>query len=166
MSARPVRNVRAEDWLDFVAVGSVADMVPLQGENRDLVRAGLELLRRSARPCIVALAEVSGIELNKINSQTIGFSFGPRLNAAGRLETAMLSFDLMMSAGLEEARKIAEELNAINRQRQTMTDEIQKAVLAQIGASDLPPVIFAASDISADPPFVIVDQNRNCVTPA
>lgn len=146
MSARPVQNVRAEDWLDFVAVGSVADMVPLQGENRDLVRAGLELLRRSARPCIVALAEVSGIELNKINSQTIGFSFGPRLNAAGRLETAMLSFDLMMSAGLEEARKIAEELNAINRQRQTMTDEIQKAVLAQIGASDLPPVIFAASD--------------------
>lgn len=146
MSARPLENVRAEDWLDFVAIGSVADMVPLQGENRDLVRAGLALLRKSSRPCIVALAEVSGIELNKISSQTIGFSFGPRLNAAGRLETAMLSFDLMMSERIEDARKIAGELNDINRQRQYLTDEIQSSVLAQIGDSDFPPVIFAASE--------------------
>ena len=128
LSARPVPGVRAEDWLDFVAIGTICDMVPLRGENRDLARAGLELLRKSSRPCIVALAQVSGVEVPKIDSQSIGFSFGPRLNAAGRLETAMLSFNLMMSADKDEAIRFAEELNVINRQRQAMTEEIQQSI--------------------------------------
>ena len=146
LSARPVPGVRAEDWLDFVAIGTICDMVPLRGENRDLARAGLELLRKSSRPCIVALAQVSGVEVPKIDSQSIGFSFGPRLNAAGRLETAMLSFNLMMSADKDEAFRFAEELNAINRQRQAMTEEIQQSVLAGINESAVPPIVFAADE--------------------
>lgn len=146
LSARPVPGVRAEDWLDFVAIGTICDMVPLRGENRDLARAGLELLRKSSRPCIVALAQVSGVEVPKIDSQSIGFSFGPRLNAAGRLETAMLSFNLMMSADKDEAIRFAEELNVINRQRQAMTEEIQQSVLAGIDENAVPPIVFAADE--------------------
>lgn len=144
LHARPLRNIKAEDWLDLVAIGSVADMVPLNGENRHLVRAGLERLRKTSKPAIRALAKVSGVEPHKISSQTIGFNFGPRLNAAGRLETAMLSFNLLMSETDDEAMQYAIELNDYNRQRQELTESLQSAVMASIDTTDIPPIIFAA----------------------
>ncbi len=83
----PVEGISADDWLYLTAIGTVADMVPLTNENRSLVKSGIEKLQRSAKPSIQALAEVSGVKLSGIKTSTIGFGFGPRLNAAGRLET-------------------------------------------------------------------------------
>ncbi|HOG21687.1 MAG TPA: single-stranded-DNA-specific exonuclease RecJ [Flexilinea sp.] len=146
LTTHPVAGIAAEDWEDFVAVGTVADMVSLTGENRSLVKSGLQKLRVSSRPCIRALAEVSGIRMADIKASTIGFSFGPRLNAAGRLETAKLAFDLLMSRTLNEARRFAIELNDQNRQRQELTKLTQRQVLEEINPARVPILIFSAKE--------------------
>lgn len=146
LMTRPVTGVVVEDWQDFVAIGTVADMVSLSDENRSLVKGGLERLRTSSRPCIRALAEVSDIRLSDIKASTIGFSFGPRLNASGRLETARLSFDLMMSETLEDARKYAIELNDQNRRRQDLTKKTQEKVIGSIDRDQVPIIICAADE--------------------
>ena len=146
LMTRPVAGVAVEDWQDFVAIGTVADMVSLSDENRSLVKGGLERLRTSSRPCIRALAEVSDIRLSDIKASTIGFSFGPRLNASGRLETARLSFDLMMSETLDDARKYAIELNDQNRRRQDLTKKTQEKVIGGIDRDQVPIIICAADE--------------------
>lgn len=146
LAVRPIAGVKAEQWLDLVAIGSVADLVPVMGENRHLIQAGLKLLRTSSRPAVVALAQVSRTELNQIRSDTIGYQFGPRLNAAGRLESALMSYDLLMSETYGEALTRAIELNDLNRQRQTMTKAIQASVLDRVDPDDVPPFIMVASE--------------------
>ncbi len=146
LKKRPLAGVSVEDWQDFVAIGTVADMVPLLGENRSLVKSGLEKLRTSPKPCIQALAEVSGIRQAKITASTIGFNFGPRLNAAGRLETARLSFDLLMSETLNEARAHAIALNDQNRRRQELTRKTQERVVTAIDPDQVPMLITAAAE--------------------
>jgi single-stranded-DNA-specific exonuclease len=77
------------NWLDLVAIGTVADVAPLNGENRALVRKGIDIIRQKSRMGILALCEVSKVNILKFNSYNIGFMLGPRLNAAGRLSTAL-----------------------------------------------------------------------------
>lgn len=144
IKSHPEQKLDARDWLDLVAIGTVADVVPLTGENRCLVKSGLDLLRKTDRPAIHALSEVSQIYPARINSRTIGFSFGPRLNAAGRLETADQAFRLMMSETLSEARLLAVELNDKNRQRQEVTRTIQAQAINDIGQDPLPMVAASA----------------------
>ena len=91
----PQEDVNADDWLDLVAIGTVVDLAPLRGENRLLVRAGLAKLRGKPRQGIYSLAQVAGIDLRKCASSNLGFGLGPRLNAAGRLESALTSFELL-----------------------------------------------------------------------
>lgn len=146
-SRRPIPGVSATDWLDLVAIGTVADLVPLTNENRSLVKSGLQQLRQSTRPGVLALAEVSRVKLSEITATTIGFSFGPRLNAAGRLETAWTSLNLMLSKEMRQARELAETLDEQNRRRQELTRQTQDQAI-QMMDSDRIPALIAAADSS------------------
>ncbi len=111
-----------EKWLmDLVALGTVCDVVPLAGENRALVQFGLKVLQQSPRKGIKALAEVSGVELGHVTASDLGFRFGPRLNAAGRLEHASKALELLMTPSATRAKQLASTLNGLNRERQDDT---------------------------------------------
>ncbi len=111
-----------EKWLlDLVALGTVCDVVPLVEENRALVQFGLTVLRKSPRPGLRALAEASGVELSSVQASDLGFRFGPRLNAAGRLEHAAKALELITTTSTDRAKELAEGLNTLNRERQDET---------------------------------------------
>lgn len=114
-----------EKWLlDFVALGTVCDIVPLSGENRMLVSYGLKVLKVSKREGIKALIASSGIDLPNINTFDIGFKIGPRLNATGRLKTARLALDILLTKDLRSALDMAEELNNLNNERKLIQEKI------------------------------------------
>jgi single-stranded-DNA-specific exonuclease len=115
----------AEDALvDLVALGTVADLVPLTGENRALVKRGLAQLRESERPGIQALIRQAGVKPETIEAGTIGYVLGPRLNAAGRLESALRAYDLLATQYPGEADDLAIKLEETNRERQRLTTEM------------------------------------------
>jgi single-stranded-DNA-specific exonuclease len=117
-------------YLDLVALGTVADMVPLQDENRVLTRYGLLEANRTAHPGLRALKEVAGITTD-LDAYHIGFLLGPRLNAAGRLGTALRALDLLLSREPDHVGGIAAELDAANRERQQVeTGMVEEAVAA------------------------------------
>jgi len=125
-AARPEPNLR--DALDLVALGTVADVVPLVGANRILVRWGLEVLARSRRPGVRALKKVAGIaEGTPVSAGQVGFRLGPRINAAGRLDDAGRGVRLLLSADPREADALAAELDRENQARQ----EIERRILEQ-----------------------------------
>jgi single-stranded-DNA-specific exonuclease len=113
------RPIDLRDYLDLVALGTVADIVPLVEENRVLVRRGLRQMERSLWPGVSALIEVSQVSF-PITAQDVGFRLGPRLNASGRLGDAMLSLRLLQTDDRAEAVTIAAELNRNNRERQSV----------------------------------------------
>jgi len=125
------RAVDLRDYLDLVAVGTVADIVPLVDENRILVRRGLRQLEQSLWPGLRALIEVSQVS-RPITAQDIGFRLGPRLNASGRLGDAMLSLRLLQTDDANEAMNIASELNRNNRERQAVEMETFVQAEAQL----------------------------------
>jgi single-stranded-DNA-specific exonuclease len=127
--------LRGRDLLDVVALGTVTDMGPLNGENRVLVQAGLESINATQRPGIKALILVAGLAQGKISSGDISFMLGPRLNAAGRIDDALLSYQLLLADDFAAARTLADTLNQANRHRQELTKEIQ--VLARQQVQDL-----------------------------
>lgn len=110
--------------LDIVALGTVADVVPLVGENRILVRQGLQKMGENSNLGIQALIAVAGLEGRKITAGHIGFTLAPRLNAAGRVAHATRAVELLTTNNLEEAQAIAEELQETNVERQTLEREI------------------------------------------
>ncbi|RZA27873.1 MAG: single-stranded-DNA-specific exonuclease RecJ, partial [Lysobacteraceae bacterium] len=118
--------------LDLVAVGTIADLVPLDVNNRALVGAGLRRLR-AGQGCfgLQALIEVSGREARRLTAADIGFAIGPRLNAAGRLEDMAIGIECLLSDDLGQARELAQVLNGINAERrgvqQQMVDEAEAA---------------------------------------
>lgn len=113
------------DYLDLVALGTVADLAPLTGENRALVRKGLEQMRQTTRQGLFSLANIAGADLRKANVTTIGFTLGPRLNASGRLDSALASYRLLTTTDVSEAGNLAVQLNQQNTERQKLTKEIQ-----------------------------------------
>jgi len=118
-------RLRLKDYLDLVAMGTVADMVPLQGENRILSWYGLRHLHANGRSGIVALAKVSSIEAGqKMTSSDISFKLAPRINASGRLADASLPITLLLSEDLSTSRRIAKELDDINCERQSIQQSI------------------------------------------
>lgn len=127
-------TLRREDLLDVVALGTVADMGPLTGENRVLVRAGLEAINATKRPGLRALIAAAGLAPGKITSSDIGFLLGPRLNAAGHLDDAVLAYRLLLADYLAVAQQLAGALNEANAQRQKLTKEVQAAALEEIRA--------------------------------
>lgn len=127
-------SLRGRDLLDVVALGTVTDMAPLNGENRILVKHGLRALNESERPGIKALIEASASR-RPIDTRTIGYVLGPRLNAAGRLDNAIRAYELLLATTDVEAQLLAEELNEINLQRQTLTKEVQSMALERAAAN-------------------------------
>ena len=119
-------NVRLIDLLDLVALGTVADLAPLIGENRFLVRKGLRQLRETKRQGIFSLANVAEIQLGKVTAGNIGFMLGPRLNASGRLESALASLELLTTTDFMRAGQLAQQLDVQNRQRQGLTKSTQE----------------------------------------
>ncbi|MEK7640257.1 MAG: single-stranded-DNA-specific exonuclease RecJ [Patescibacteria group bacterium] len=123
-----------EKWLlDFVAISTVTDFMPLIGENRTLVKYGLVVLRKSPRPGIRALAEAMSSRQENFDTTTIGFQIGPRLNAAGRMDHASTAFRLLISTDAEEATAIAAALNQSNVDRQKLTETIVNQAKKSIG---------------------------------
>jgi single-stranded-DNA-specific exonuclease len=122
---RPQAGVDVQDWLDLVAVGTVADIVPLVDENRALVRAGLTRLRNCRRRGLISLTNAAELQLPNLTARDIGFAIGPRLNAAGRIESALAAYDLLMSEDSTAAGLLAQKLDDQNRHRQTITAEMQ-----------------------------------------
>ncbi|MBN2239730.1 MAG: single-stranded-DNA-specific exonuclease RecJ [Dehalococcoidales bacterium] len=122
--------------LDLVALGTVADMVPLLGENRYLVKAGLESLNDSSRTGIRELIKQTSLDPSRINSTSISWTIAPRLNAAGRLEDAMNSYRLLTTDSVEEARELAGWLEQKNVERQKLTatslEKARQQVMTQI----------------------------------
>lgn len=123
--------------LDIVALGTVADIVPLLGENRKIVQQGLRVLKKSKRPGIQALLAVTELQEKEITAGHIGFVLAPRLNAAGRLASALRGVELLLTEDGEEAQAIAEELDAANRERQAVEQEILQAAEKQIEEIDV-----------------------------
>jgi single-stranded-DNA-specific exonuclease len=121
------------EFLDLVALGTVADLVPLTGENRILVSGGLPRLTSTKRPGLMALKQVAGID-EEVNVRDVGFGLGPRLNAAGRLENADESLKLLLAVNAKEAMPIAESLDSRNRERQRVEKEIVQQVIGAVRA--------------------------------
>jgi single-stranded-DNA-specific exonuclease len=118
-----------EHFLDLVALATVADVVPLVDENRVLVQLGLQQLGHSRREGLTALLEVAGrTGRDVVDSFTVGFTLGPRLNAAGRLEHAKVGVELLTSRSLTESRKLATHLDTLNEQRKECERAIQEEV--------------------------------------
>jgi single-stranded-DNA-specific exonuclease len=123
LKTRPVFDFDLKSKLDLVALGTVADIVPLHGENRTFVQRGAIEIARSTRQGLRKLIELSGVRL-PISTEDIGFRVGPRLNAAGRLSTAEKSLQLLLTEDESEATALADFLDKQNRERQ----EIEKQV--------------------------------------
>lgn len=122
--------------LEYVAIGTIADLVPLVDENRYLVKAGIEALQNSQKPAVKALCKVSGINQQEINEETIGFSFGPRLNALGRLGDAAPAVDFLMTQDAVEATTMANYLNDQNKERQAIVTNITKQAIEMVENDD------------------------------
>lgn len=134
-------------YADLAAIGTVADVVPLTGENRYIVRTGLAMLEHTKRPGIAALLHESGVEDRKISSSTIGFSLAPRLNAAGRLGCVSVAGRLLMTDDKAEASKLANELCELNRRRQALeTDIWDDASRMMSGQTPEAPIVLASEN--------------------
>ncbi|HLE51875.1 MAG TPA: single-stranded-DNA-specific exonuclease RecJ [Anaerolineales bacterium] len=131
--------------LDLVALGTVSDLAPLVGENRSLVRDGIQAIRRPSRQGLFSLIKVVNLNPERITASEIGYVLGPRLNAAGRLDSALAAFKLLTTNDLQEAGALAQSLDKQNKERQRITREIQAAA-EQIALAEDPEalLLFAA----------------------
>lgn len=118
-----------EHLVEFVAIGTVADLVPLHDENRYLVKRGLEHLQRTQHVSLQALAKVSDVALEEITEETLGFSFGPRLNAIGRLGDATEAVDFLMTQDADTAMQMATLLDEKNKERKDIVADMTKQAI-------------------------------------
>jgi single-stranded-DNA-specific exonuclease len=128
-----------DEHLDLVALGTVVDMAPLLGENREMVRRGLAALARTrhgGRPGLRALMKVAGIDPGRLDTEALSFALGPRLNAAGRIANARLAYDLLVARDEGEAARLAQRLDELNRERQRQTLEALSLAQELWGAED------------------------------
>ena len=136
-----------EKWLlDLVALGTVCDIVTLADENRANVYWGLEVLKKQRRTGLKALMAVSGIEPETVNARHLGFGLGPRMNAAGRLDTAQHSLDMLTATDGIEALAASEKLEAFNVERRSIQDEIFKQACEQADGMADDRVLVVASE--------------------
>src|SRR5437870_1277359 len=147
LKTRPLDGFDLKSRLDLGALGTVADIVPLRGENRTFVQRGAVEIARSTRPGLKKLIEVSGVR-PPILTEHIGFRLGPRLNASGRLSNAQRSLHLLLTQDEAEAASLAELLDKQNRERQEVEKEIFLAADERI-AREFDPVRDAAIVVSA-----------------
>jgi single-stranded-DNA-specific exonuclease len=118
--------------LDLVALATIADVVPLVGENRSLATAGLRTLARTQKPGLRALMKVARVDPAAVDAGKVGFRLAPRINAAGRLGHPRAALELLLTDDAEEARRLADRLEDLNRDRQAVEDKILRAAIAQV----------------------------------
>ncbi|MGE5279325.1 MAG: single-stranded-DNA-specific exonuclease RecJ [Deltaproteobacteria bacterium] len=137
------------DYLDIVAVGTIADVAPLIDENRIFARHGLDRLTGTVRPGLRSLMEAAGVADKKMSARSVSFALAPRLNASGRMDTAHASLDLLLCGDPEEARALASSLNDNNRLRQ-QTEERVMAEAVEMIEKDV--------DLDAEPVIVLCKE--------
>ena len=126
-------RIKLRDYLDLVALGTVADLVPLLGENRIMARFGLRILQTAGRPGLKALMQIAGVKPEQgIMPVDVSFRLGPRINASGRLADAALSVELMLSEDESTCQATAQQLDAFNRERQDIERQITEEAEATI----------------------------------
>jgi single-stranded-DNA-specific exonuclease len=138
-----------EDDLDLVALATVADVMPLLGENRRLVKEGLRVARRAERPGMRALIAECGLEPSRLSSADFGFRLGPRINAAGRIYRADAGVELFLSESVERASEIAAELGRANSERRRIEREVEaqaEKARREMGLSDPAALVLAGED--------------------
>lgn len=137
---------KADEWLDLVALGTVADIVPLCGENRNMVKKGLRRIRTGSRLGLTALSGVAQKNIQQITATDIGFILGPRLNAAGRMESALQAYDLLISRNILQAGYCAQVLENQNTDRQQSTRKAQEKAMLEIGDLAERRILFSFSE--------------------
>ncbi|MGJ8639434.1 MAG: single-stranded-DNA-specific exonuclease RecJ [Opitutaceae bacterium] len=144
-----VESIQLKDYLDLVAMGTVADLVPLRAENRILSWFGLRHLRANGRVGVRALAEVSGIDsTQEMASSDISFKLGPRINASGRLADASLPINLLLDSNFSNCKAMAQELDEMNRERQSIERGITKSAeeRVEVEFGDAPGIVLYGDD--------------------
>jgi single-stranded-DNA-specific exonuclease len=142
-----------DELLDLVALGTIADVVPLQDENRSLVVRGLQRLRETRRPGLLALFEAAGIERSRIDPTAVGYYLAPRINAANRMATPQKAYELMTASDPATAAVLAGELSLHNRQRQLLVAEKFEEITEQLG---VPATIAAQVQDGSRPPLLVI----------
>lgn len=135
-----------EQYADMVCLGTVADVMPLQGENRVFVSRGLELLRATKRPGIAALMAHSGCAPDSLSASSIGFMLAPRINAAGRMGKIDIAVELFLTDDPERADVLADALCDLNRRRQAVESEIYSQAIAMLPEGGMPEAIVLADE--------------------
>ncbi len=149
IKTRPVPNFDLKELLDLVAVATIADIVPMIGENRLLVRHGLKRLPQTLNPGLQALQEVSGMN-GKATSMDVGFRIGPRLNAAGRMDVPEDALAILLTDCKRLARELAVKLDDYNKRRQTHESQIRREAME---------MLTATFDPARDPVIVLGSRN-------
>ena len=132
-----------EGLIDLVALGTVADMVPLLGENRYLVKRGLKLINASPRLGVKEMITQSGLNIGSVGTESISWNLAPRLNAAGRLAHAMTSYKLLMTTSPQEAHQLSTWLEQKNAERQRLTTKVLARAREQILTKGISPLLIA-----------------------
>jgi single-stranded-DNA-specific exonuclease len=160
LARQSAAGLTADDLLDLVAVGTVADLVPLVGENRALVRAGLERIRKKPRQGLYSLMAVAGVTPAGLQAFHIGYMLAPRINAAGRMDSAQAALDLLLSDDPNETGRLAQLLDNHNRERQQITRQIQEAAEVKALADERSPLLLFAADPDFNPGVVGLAASR------
>lgn len=132
----PVDSFR-RGYLDLATIGTVTDVMPLMGENRIIVKHGLEALQNTKKPGLRALLEIAGYRDKTLDTRSIGFGIGPRINAASRVDETQHALDLLLTKDEAEARILASRLNDLNTTRREMTGKIVEEAMEQIAQQDM-----------------------------
>lgn len=150
----------AGQYLDLVALGTITDMAPLLGENRSMVRAGLEQIRAPHRQGVRSLIGAAQIDPARVTSEQVSFILGPRLNAAGRLESAYAALELLLTTQVDQAAYLAQVLDNQNRDRQQLTRQIQAHAEQIALAEDPEALLLVAVDESYNPGVIGLAASR------
>ena len=135
-----------DEYADMVCLGTVADVIPLVGENRVFVSRGLQSLRRTTRPGLAALMKECGCDPQSLNASSIGFMLAPRINAAGRMGQVDVAVDLFLTQDDDQAARDAKQLCDLNRQRQAVESEIYSQAISMLPAGKAPDAIVLADE--------------------
>ncbi len=149
-------TAKLTDWLDLVALGTVADVAPLDSNNRILVAQGLTRIKSGqCRPGILALLEIAKRERRSITAQDIGFVLGPRINAAGRMDSMRIGIECLLAEDSATARDLAEQLETLNQTRRTVEAGMKSDALALLAERNL----FQADSVSIPPAIVLFEAS-------
>ena len=140
------QEVILRDYADLVCLGTVADVMPLIGENRVIVSRGLESIRCTRRPGLVALMKESSCNPENVSATSIGYMLAPRINAAGRMEQIELALELFLTDSESRATQLARALCDLNRQRQQVESQIYEEAVAMLPSGQIPEAIVLADE--------------------